>query len=60
MPLTSESKISPNKEKKKKEKVSMSRFSEQYGILNIPQPYRPPRPVKGVVALPEDVSSPII
>jgi hypothetical protein len=26
---------------------SVSQLSKQYGILNISQPYRPPRPVKG-------------
>jgi hypothetical protein len=30
---------------------SMSRFSRQCGIPNISQPYRPPRPVTGIVLL---------
>jgi hypothetical protein len=29
----------------------MSRLSRQCGILNIPQPYRPPRPVTGISLL---------
>jgi hypothetical protein len=30
---------------------SMSRLSGQCGILNISQPYRPPRPVMGIALL---------
>jgi hypothetical protein len=30
---------------------SMSRLSGHCGILNISQPYRPPRPVKGIALL---------
>jgi hypothetical protein len=30
---------------------SMSRLSRQYGTLNISQPYRPPRPAKGIALL---------
>jgi hypothetical protein len=31
--------------------LTVSRLSRQCGILNISQPYRPPRPVKGIALL---------
>jgi hypothetical protein len=31
--------------------LTVSRFSRQCGILNISQPYRPPRPVTGIALL---------
>jgi hypothetical protein len=40
--------------KLKTSQPSVSRFSRQCGILNISQPYRPPRPVMGIFFLHED------
>jgi hypothetical protein len=38
---------------------SVSRLSRQCRILNISQPYRPPRPVTGIASLQRNVKSPL-